>query len=96
MAKSPMFCKFNSLNLLIETGNNASHAISIRKDPTCCEEKITEPSSEYIPFFMRIKELPQIQASKMSKIQLIACLDIFLGAKGREYNFLRSLFYYFH
>jgi hypothetical protein len=77
MARGKIFFQESFFNLPIEIGNNAKAAISIRKEPTCSEENMAVPSSANIPFFMRINELPQIQASKRSNNQLIVCLDIF-------------------
>lgn len=63
-------------NLVKEIGKRTNAAINMRNEPTCCDEKIAIPSSANIPFFIKINELPQMQASKISNNQLIVCLDI--------------------
>jgi hypothetical protein len=60
----------------MEIGKRTNAAINMRNDPTCSDEKIAVPLSAYIPFFIKINELPQMQASKISNNQLIVCLDI--------------------
>jgi hypothetical protein len=42
----------------------------MRKEATCGAENIASPDVVNIPFFIKIKELPQIQASKSKSSQL--------------------------
>ena len=76
MAKGMIFLALIIFNLVKEIGKRINAAINIRKEPTCSEEKIAVPSSANIPFFIKMNELPQMQASKISNNQLIVCLDI--------------------
>jgi hypothetical protein len=47
----------------------------MRSAPTCVAEKIGEWSSANMPFFIRMKELPQMQARSNNKIQLLVVVD---------------------
>jgi hypothetical protein len=62
--------------LEIDKGIRTKEASSILRVPTCADEKITRLSSVYIPFFININELPQIQANRINRIQLLADLNI--------------------
>jgi hypothetical protein len=64
---------------LIANGSKANAAINIRSAATCVSEKIAFPSEVNIPSFMRIKELPQMQARRISKNQL---LYVFITAQN--------------
>jgi hypothetical protein len=78
--KSLRACNF--LTARIEKGNKTLEAINIRKAPTCVDENIFPPSSVNIPFFIKMKELPQIQASVIKSNQLLVVFDI--GVKLTE------------
>ena len=60
----------------IANGNNTTAAIKILKEATCGGEKMASPFSLNIPFFISMKELPQITANKSSKPQLFNSLII--------------------
>ena len=70
-------------SLEMEIGKRISAAMSMRNDPTCSAEKIAVPSSANIPFFIKMNELPQMQASRISNNQLIDCFDMFLKSESK-------------
>src|SRR5574343_1189139 len=57
-------------------GKSTHPAISMRSAPTCLSEKIAEPSSANIPFFIKINELPQTAASPASINHAFNSFDI--------------------
>ncbi len=54
----------------IAKGKRTRAASKMRKEATCGAENIVSPDDVNIPFFIKIKELPQIQASKSKSSQL--------------------------
>jgi len=84
--KSFRDCNFRTAR--IENGNKTLEAINMRNAPTCVDENIFPPSSVNIPFFIKIKELPQIQASVIKSNQLLVVFDI--GVQLIENSELRT------
>lgn len=74
-----IFLSFIFFNALKAKGLKTNAAISILRAPTCSKEKIFSLFEVYIPLFIRMNELPQIRESRMSKIQFLNSLNIFLG-----------------
>jgi hypothetical protein len=69
------FFAFSLRKFTIDNGSKALEAINIRRAPTCAAEKMGDWSSENIPFFIRMKELPHMQARSNNKIQLFVVVD---------------------
>lgn len=63
------FLKSIDLNACIPKGSSTILAIRMRMVATWLDEKVSYPSLEYIAFFIRINELPQMTESKMSRVQ---------------------------
>lgn len=59
---------------LIANGNNAAHAMTMRKAPTSSEAYTTNP------FLMSINEVPQMSASMVTRTQAIAGVEVSCAA----------------
>jgi hypothetical protein len=62
--------------LITVKGNKTSDAKSILNVPTCAAEKMGDCSSVNIPFFINMKELPQMQDNKINSNQLFVVFVI--------------------
>ena len=70
-----IFFRIFSLEMAFNAnGKRTRVAISIRREPTWLSVKIATSSEVNIAFFIRMKELPQTQASAINKAQLFNSL----------------------